>query len=97
MKILLLVLTGILLTSPFSAGAQTFKSERTDTPSVVIIPENAREMLDTATLNAETNPPRRKRRKFQVVVVPAPPPGRTRQEILYSDSLAKDPPRRPGR
>jgi hypothetical protein len=84
----------VLLFTAVSVQAQTLKSERADTPSVVVIPENAREVPDTTALKVETAPSRRKRRKFEVVVVPAPPPGRTRQDILYSDSLGKDPARR---
>ena len=93
MKKILASLT-VLLVTAVSVQAQTFKSERTDTTSVVVIPEIDREVVDTAALNAEAPPSKRKRRRFQVVVVPAPPPGRTRQDILYSDSLAKDPRRR---
>ncbi len=89
MKTLFSVLAVLLLTS-FAAQAQRRqKATANDTPSVVMVPEYARQIPDSAAFKTGTRSKRR--RKFGVAVVPAPPPGRTRQEILYSDSLAKQP------
>jgi hypothetical protein len=73
------------------ASAQRRRTDRTapqnqqnDTPSVVVLPESARPKIDTALIAPI---PRQKRRRFEVKVVPAAPPGRSRQEIMYTDSL----------
>lgn len=60
--------------------------QQTDTPSVVILPESQRPKIDSAALRPEKQ---KKHRRFEVKIVPAPPPGRSRQEILYSDSLGR--------
>lgn len=60
--------------------------QRTDTQSVVIIPESQRPEIDSATLKPGKV---KRRRRFEVKVVPVPPPGRSRQEILYTDSLGR--------
>ncbi len=82
MKALFLSLT-IALALPAFAQQPV---KRTDTQSVVILPESQRPQIDSATLK----PGKVKRhRRFEVKIVPAPPPGRSRQEILYSDSLGR--------
>lgn len=61
--------------------------------SVVMLPAGARQEVDTALINPQ---PRnvKSRRRFGVMVVPAAPPGRSRQEIMYTDSIMhRSPPR----
>jgi hypothetical protein len=55
--------------------------------SVVMLPAGARPQVDTALFNPKPSARVRSRRRFDVKVVPAAPPGRSRQEILYTDSL----------
>lgn len=89
--------TGLLFTTlvalligslPLSAQQikQTKSASRPDTPSVVVLPENQRQQVDTVLLKPEKQ---KRRRRFEVEIVPAPPPGRSRQEILYTDSLGR--------
>jgi hypothetical protein len=67
---------------------QKKKLPRVDTPSVVLVPQSQKLRVDTNLLLPEDER-RRRRRGFKVMVVPAPPPGMTRQGILYSDSLGR--------
>lgn len=60
--------------------------------SVVMLPESAQPKMDTALINPKE--PQKRRRRFEVKVVPAAPPGRSRQEIMYTDSIANRSPRR---
>ena len=77
------------------ATPATIPASATTTParqeSVVMLPEGARQKVDTSLLNPE---PSKRRRRFEVKVVPAAPPGRSRQEIMYTDSIANRSPRR---
>lgn len=61
--------------------------------SVVMLPAGARQEIDTALINPQ-EPSARKRRRFEVKVVPAAPPGRSRQEIMYTDSIMNRSPKR---
>ena len=85
-----LLSAGLLLLLQFPSGrlfAQRRARPRADTPSVVMVPKSQQQVVDTALLLPDE--PRKSRRKFRVMVVPATPPGRSRQEVLYSDSLGR--------
>ncbi len=86
-----LSLVALLLLNGFWAAAQTNirrqEVRRTDTQSVVIIPESQREKIDTASIRMEK--PRRKYRRFGVKIVPAAPPGMSKQELRYTDSMGR--------
>lgn len=90
MKLRLLSAVLVIFSCSLVADAQTDGRSRpvrrSDTQSVVIIPESQRPHVDSAALNPGKQ---KRRRRFEVKVVPAPPPGRSRQEILYTDSLGR--------
>jgi len=81
----------LILAVSQTASAQNAATGTTEPPrSAVVIPENQRPTVDSTLVNPRTRT--RKRRRFDVMIVPAPPPGRSRQEMQYSgDSLARDP------
>lgn len=99
------LLTALLLSTAEPGAAQRRRAKKSSTiaapagssttearpESVVMLPEGARPRVDTALLNPEPQP---RRRRFDVKVVPAAPPGRSRQEIMYTDSIANRSPRR---
>ena len=101
-----LLLSAVLLFSVEDGIAQGRRTQKKGTPatapssppdgklrpeSVVVIPDAAKPKVDTALLNPVS---KERRRRFEVKVVPAAPPGRSRQEIMYTDSIANRSPRR---
>ncbi len=84
------------LGSSAGAFAQTpsGRGRITDTQSVVVLPASQRPQIDTAAIRlpeAERHS-KKQRHKIGIKVVPAPPPGRSWQEIRYSDSLGRTAP-----
>lgn len=61
--------------------------------SVVMLPTGARQEVDTALFSPQPQNVK-SRRRFGVKVVPAAPPGRSRQEIMYTDSIMHRSPQR---
>jgi hypothetical protein len=66
----------------------------TDTQSVVVLPASQRPQIDTAAIRLPESErqSKKQRHKIGIKLVPAPPPGRSWQEIRYSDSLGRTTP-----
>lgn len=88
MKKVFVIAAFLVLNFSGNAVAQKKKTVVKDTPSVVFLRNAEKASVDSTAIKAN---PEKKRRKFGVKIVPAPPVGRSWQEIRYSDSLAKRP------